>query len=85
MAKQKYTDKHDVMISYNWDDKDTVLKIRRRLKKHGVTCWIDVERMKGSINAAMSEAVENCTVFLMCYSKKYMESKNCRKGNSVAA
>lgn len=70
---------HDVMISYSWRDKETVYKIRDTLKQNGITYWIDVEKMSGSTTEAMSAAVENCTIFLMCYSKNYFQSKNCQK------
>lgn len=69
---------HNVMISYNSGSKETVFKIRDYLKQNGVTFWIDVEHMSGSTLDAMSEAVENCTVFLMCYSAKYSQSENCK-------
>lgn len=80
MAEPEKPRKHDVMISYNWDNKETVLKIREKLRENGISCWIDVENMSGSTLEAMSAAVENCTIFLMCYSGKYSESKNCKKG-----
>lgn len=78
-AAPEKPNKHDVMISYNWGSKTTVLKIREQLKKNGISCWIDVEDMSVSMNDAMSAAVENCTIFLMCYSRAYSESRNCKK------
>lgn len=81
MAGAGRYNKHHVMISYNWRSKQTVFKIRDYLKQNGVTLWIDVENMSGSILDAMSAAVENCTVFLMCYSRKYWQSENCKSGN----
>lgn len=80
MARAGSSNTHNVMISYNWGSKETVLKIRDSLKQNGVSCWIDVEKMSGSTLEAMSAAVENCTVFLMCYSEKYLQSKNCQSG-----
>lgn len=80
MAEPEKPRKHDVMISYNWDNKETVLKIREKLRENGISCWIDVENMSGSTLEAMSAAVENCTIFLMCYSGKYSESNNCQAG-----
>lgn len=78
MAETGSSNMHDVMISYNSRSKETVLKIRDNLRQNGVTCWIDVEQMSGSILDAMSAAVENCTVFLMCYSTGYSKSDNCK-------
>ena len=74
------TKSHDVMISYSWSDKNTVDQIRAHIKKAGLTYWIDKEKMSGCTLEAMSYAVENCSIFLMCYSKKYFESGPCRDG-----
>ena len=68
------------MISYSWSDKSTVDQIRAHIKKAGLTYWIDKEKMAGCILEAMSSAVENCSIFLMCYSKKYFESGPCKDG-----
>lgn len=78
MSGTRSSNTHDVMISYNWGSKETVYKIRDTLKQNGITFWIDEEQMSGSIMDAMSAAVENCTVFLMCYSEKYSQSQNCK-------
>lgn len=81
MAGTGSSNTHDVMISYSWGSQKTVLKIRDKLEENGVTCWLDVEKMSGSIMEAMSAAVENCTVYFMCYSEKYSQIKNCQTGN----
>jgi len=39
------TDNKHVMISYQWDSQETVLKIRDRLREAGFDIWIDVEDM----------------------------------------
>jgi hypothetical protein len=77
------TETYDVMISYAWEHKEMVLKIREKLKERGFRCWIDVENMTGSILEAMSAAVENSSIFLMCYSEKYSESENCQSGKII--
>lgn len=76
----------DVMISYNLGSKEAALKIRDNLQQNGITCWIDVDveadsYMAGSLQEAISAAIDNCTVFLTCYSEKYSQSKNCQSGN----
>lgn len=83
MAGTSNSSKCDVMISYNWGSKETVLKIRENLEQNGIACWIDEEHMAGSIMQAMSTAVENCSVFLLCYSEKYLKSKNCQSGKTI--
>ena len=80
MAASNKSVKYDVMLSYSWGSQETVLKIRDQLRGAGLSCWIDVEQMSGSIVAAMSAAVENCSVFLMCYSKGYYQSNSCQSG-----
>ena len=39
---------------------------------------VDYEKMQGSIDEAMAEAVESSTVVLMCVSRGYKESANCQ-------
>ena len=80
MAESNKSVKHDVMVSYSWGSQKTVLKIRDQLREAGLSCWIDVEQMSGSIVEAMSAAVENCSVFLMCYSEGYSQSRSCKSG-----
>lgn len=67
-----------IMVSYQWDSQATVLQVKDKLTDAGFTVWIDVENMTGSTLESMASAVENCTVFLMAVSRKYLESPNCR-------
>nr|XP_022304912.1 uncharacterized protein LOC111111976 isoform X2 [Crassostrea virginica] len=76
--KSAKKNKGHVFISYSWNEKEIVMKLRERLKKEGVEVWIDVERMGGSTLSAMAEAVENAAVVLICMSEKYKQSPNCR-------
>ena len=69
-----------LMISYQWDSQSTMLQIRDKLRSAGFTVWIDVQNMSGSTLESMAAAVENCSVFLMAISRKYLESPNCRSG-----
>ncbi|CAC5411830.1 unnamed protein product [Mytilus coruscus] len=70
--------KRHIFISYAWNEKDMVYKLKDRLKQEGLEVWIDVERMGGSTLSAMAEAVENASVVLVCMSEKYKLSPNCR-------
>ena len=72
-----------IMVSYQWDSQATVLQVKDKLTDAGFTVWIDVENMTGSTLESMASAVENCTVFLMAVSRKYLESPNCRSGKRV--
>ncbi|XP_064620178.1 uncharacterized protein LOC135483318 [Lineus longissimus] len=67
-----------IMVSYQWDAKPLVLKVRDALRAAGYKVWVDVDNMEGSTINAMAEAVENSTVVLMCMSHRYKESQNCR-------
>lgn len=70
------------MISYQWDCQDIIICVKDKLKSAGFNVWIDVEKMEGSTLQSMASAVENCIVFLMAVSRKYLESPNCRSGKS---
>ncbi|XP_064596636.1 uncharacterized protein LOC135463305 [Liolophura sinensis] len=67
-----------VMISYQWDSQDVLLKVRDQLRTQGYNIWMDVDCMEGSTLQAMADAVENSAAVLMCMSRKYKDSPNCR-------
>jgi hypothetical protein len=67
-----------VMISYNWDNQHIVVELANQLKKAGCLVWLDLEEMVGSSLEAMASAVESSQVVLICMSRKYKESANCR-------
>ncbi|XP_064636799.1 uncharacterized protein LOC135493401 isoform X2 [Lineus longissimus] len=67
-----------IMISYQWDSQELILKIKDALESHGYNVWIDLEKMAGSILEAMADAVEGACIVLICCSKKYKDSQNCR-------
>ncbi|KAH9490687.1 hypothetical protein Btru_032769 [Bulinus truncatus] len=76
------TNQH-IFISYCHSDKEIVYKINKSLKARGHQVWIDSESMRGNILEGMAQAVERSWLVLLCISKKYQESKNCRTGNLV--
>ncbi|XP_070535398.1 uncharacterized protein [Ptychodera flava] len=67
-----------VMISYQWDVQNLMIKVKGHLEKNGYRVWMDLEQMGGSTLQAMADAVENSAVVLMCVSQKYRDSPNCR-------
>ncbi|XP_064644563.1 uncharacterized protein LOC135498267 [Lineus longissimus] len=67
-----------VMISYQWDSKPVMLKVKDRLKAEGYKVWMDVENMSGSTLEAMALAVEKAVVVILCVSQRYKDSPNCR-------
>ncbi|KAH3809763.1 uncharacterized protein LOC127833536 [Dreissena polymorpha] len=70
--------KPHIMISYQWDSQNIMLRVKDRLKQAGYKVWMDVEHMTGSTLEAMALAVEKAAVVLLCMSQKYKESPNCR-------
>ena len=77
VEKQEGTRNH-VMISYQWDNQDVLIEVRKRLQASGYRVWMDLEQMGGSTLEAMAKAVEDSSVVLICLSQKYKESPNCR-------
>ncbi|XP_046330967.2 uncharacterized protein LOC124114439 isoform X2 [Haliotis rufescens] len=67
-----------VMISYQWDAQDVMIKVKDRLRQAGFKVWMDVENMSGSTLEAMALAVEKAAVVLICMSDKYKQSPSCR-------
>ncbi|KAH3856241.1 hypothetical protein DPMN_098825 [Dreissena polymorpha] len=68
-----------IMLSYNKFSKEMVLRIYKELQGNGFKVWIDIYDMKGDTFDAMAEAVEDASIFIMCMSSGYQESKNCEK------
>ncbi|CAF1504822.1 unnamed protein product [Adineta ricciae] len=79
-SKASPTEKTDrnVMISYNHDNKQLSKQIKEHLVADGYNVWIDLEKMHGNLLDAMSDAIENSSIFLMCYTEKYKDSPSCR-------
>jgi len=67
-----------VMLSYNWGVQETVKKVKEGLEKAGFNVWMDIDQMAGSTLEAMANAVEQASIVLICYTKKYKESAACR-------
>ena len=69
-----------VMISYQWDTQETMLRLKTELESKGLRVWMDVEQMKGSILETMARAIEKSSLILIAMSRKYQNSPNCRSG-----
>ena len=67
-----------IMMSYNWDHQDVILRVVAWLQTHGYLVWVDTEQMKGSTVDTMALAVEGSEVMLIGVSRAYKESSNCR-------
>ncbi|KAK6186797.1 hypothetical protein SNE40_006068 [Patella caerulea] len=77
-------DKGHVMISYQWANQDVLIKVRDELRRHGYKVWMDIDDMEGSTLQAMAEAIEQAEVVLICMSRKYKDSPNCRAEGEYA-
>ncbi|XP_050410794.1 uncharacterized protein LOC126825258 [Patella vulgata] len=66
-----------VFISYHQRDKETVRQIWHRLQREGYDVWIDLERMSGDLLEAMSTAVEDSSVVILCVSEGYKQDQRC--------
>ena len=83
LERMESTGNH-VMISYQWDSQEVLVEVKNRLQASGYRVWMDLEQMKGSTLEAMAEAVENASAVLVCVSRRYKESQNCRSEATYA-
>jgi len=67
-----------IMISYQWDSQPFVKRVAGALRAAGYKLWLDIDDMQGSTLEAMANAVEGACVVLICMTRKYKESPNCR-------
>jgi len=54
-----------VMVSYNWDHQDIILRVVESLQDRGYLVWVDTEQMKGATVDTMALAVEGSAVVLV--------------------
>jgi male-specific lethal 1 len=67
-----------LMMSYNWNHQQVILRVVEWLQKHCYLVWVDTEQMKGDTVDAMALAVEGSALMLIGVSRAYKESSNCR-------
>ena len=66
------------MLSYQWDNQTEVKQLKEFLEEHDLKVWIDEEQMHGNIFSRMQEAINHSKVVVLCMSRKYELSDNCR-------
>lgn len=66
----------DVCISYDEKSAESVARqIANALEKDGISCWyVGRDMEKGALRGAITEAIEDCRVFLLILSEKAMKS-----------
>lgn len=70
--------KGHIMLSYCWAAKEVVKKLHKALVDVGVKVWFDEEEMHGPTIDRMAEAVEGAQAIVLCFSKGYKNSNNCK-------
>ncbi|KAK2181358.1 hypothetical protein NP493_403g09011 [Ridgeia piscesae] len=73
-----------IMISYQWDSQELMMRIADGLEKAGFKIWMDVKDMSGSTLEAMAAAVENASMVIIGASTKYKDSVSCRTEGEYA-
>jgi hypothetical protein len=70
-----------VMISYCWAQQETIKKVYEFLVRQGFDVWLDIHEMATTapgVLEAMSAAIDGAEVILVCVSREYKDSANCR-------
>ena len=69
---------NDVFISYNWNIKQQVEVLERRLNEKGFSVWRDVNEF-GAINfdSSIRKAIDDSKNVICCITKDYCRSENC--------
>ncbi|XP_060066997.1 uncharacterized protein LOC132547246 [Ylistrum balloti] len=67
-----------IMLSYNWTHKPILREVYTSLTWAGFPVWMDIHHMEGNLLDAMSQAVLESDVVIICASEQYGDSANCR-------
>jgi hypothetical protein len=68
-----------VPTSYCWAQQDKIKKLYSILTTAGFEVWLDIVNMPaGSVLNALSNAIDTASIVLICVSREYSESTNCR-------
>lgn len=67
----------DVGLSYHWDDKETVEKLRDWLVKKDLSVWVDAGFAEDTTEDLIKE-ITKCKLVVVFVSKKYENSANCK-------
>ena len=78
-----------VFISHAWgndengrDNHARVSKVNYWLKANGVITWLDSERMAGNIIEKMTDGIDNCCVFIVFATRKYIDKVGGKNGEN---
>jgi hypothetical protein len=74
------------MLSYQWDDQQTVVKVRQALNGRGIVTWMDIDGgMNSDIFDSMAEGVSGSNIVAAFMTQKYQDSQNCKLEAKFAA
>ncbi|XP_077985621.1 uncharacterized protein LOC144440196 [Glandiceps talaboti] len=73
-----------VMICYNWQHQTMAKRIKNELDHRGYKTWMDLNDMRGNINEVTANAIEAAGVVLLCVTRAFKESHNCKKETNYA-
>ncbi len=67
---------YDVFLSYSYKDKETVYALAERLKKDGVSVWLDIWAIQpgDSISSKINQGLKQSRRLLICMSQAYFDS-----------
>ena len=77
----------DVFISYNWNIKEKVRLLYKKLtSEFGLRVWLDEKEIANSnLFREISDGIVKSSIFLCCVTKAYAESDNCVREITLAA
>lgn len=86
LNKSSNCNKSHIMLSYQWNNQKLVKQIADSLKKNNIRIWFDIAGdMKGNINTAMANGVENAAIIVSFNTTAYSKSVNCQKELTYAS
>ena len=78
--------RHDIFISYQWDNQKEVMLIRNKLEKAGFSCWMDIGQMGGGdqLYNEIYKGIFHAQVMLAFISPRFILSDYCLKEVNLA-
>jgi len=73
---------YDIFMSYQWNSVKQVKSLQEMLhKKCGYRIWRDETNLKNDepVENQLTRNIKNSKVFLFCLTRKYYESRNCKR------
>ena len=68
-----------LMLSYQWEIQQDVIRVRHRLNAEGIDTWMDIDNgMDVDLYDSMAEGVENASCVICFVDQAYQDSENCQ-------